>query len=104
MGDLIQDAMLWMEMLAAAIIDPQVRPPSSFPELNTLERELITYTLDEINGYFTLKKLHEAFKNRISYRVLARLAQYWEDIGLLTEPPRRITVALRALANMQAGE
>ena len=104
MGQLIEDAILWMEMLSAAIIDPQVRPPASFPELNTLEHELIAYALDELNGYFTLSKLRQAFKDRISYRVLSRLAQYWEDIGLLTESPRRVTVALRALADMQAGE
>jgi hypothetical protein len=101
MGRLIQDAILWMEMLSAAIIDPQVRPPSSFPELNALEREIIAYTIDELNGYFKLGKLHAAFGERVSRRVLSRLGQYWEDIGLLTESPRRVTVALRALANME---
>lgn len=100
MGRLIQDAIHWMEMLSAAIIDPQVRPPSSFPELNALEREIIAYAIAELNGYFTLGKLHAAFGERISQRLLSRLGQYWEDIGLLTESPRRITVALRALANM----
>ena len=101
MGRLINDAILWMEMLSAAIIDPQVRPPSSFPELNGLERELVAYAIDELNGYFTLSKLYAAFSERISRRVLSRLGQYWEDIGLLTESPRRVTVALRALANME---
>lgn len=100
MGHLIDDAILWMEMLSAAIIDPRVRPPSSFPELNALERELIAYALDELNGYFTLSKLRQTFKDAISYRRLSRLAQRWEDIGLLTEPPRRVTVALRALTNL----
>ena len=28
---------------------------------------------------------------------ITRLAQKWEDIGLLTDRPRRITIALRAL-------
>lgn len=102
MGRLIQDAILWMEMLSAAVIDPQVRPPSSFPELNDLERELIAYAIDKLNGYFTLSKLRRAFPDRISQKVLSRLAQYWEDIGLLTESPRRVTVALRALAAMEA--
>jgi len=100
MGRLIQDAILWMEMLSAAIIDPQVRPPSSFPELNALEREIIAYAIAELNGYFTLGKLYAAFGERVSQRVLSRLGQYWEDLGLLTESPRRVTVALRALANM----
>jgi hypothetical protein len=102
MGRLINDASLWMEMLSAAVIDPQVRPPSSFPELNALERELIAYAIEELNGYFKLGKLHAAFNGRISRSVLARLGQYWEDIGLLTESPRRVTVALRALANMRS--
>ncbi|MFN2283986.1 MAG: hypothetical protein ACK2UQ_06165 [Anaerolineae bacterium] len=101
MGHLIEDAILWMEMLSAAIIDPQVRPPSSFPELNGLERELVAYAIDELNGYFTLSKLYAAFSEHISRRVLSRLGQYWEDIGLLTESPRRVTVALRALADME---
>ena len=101
MGRLIEDAIHWMEMLSAAIIDPQVRPPSSFPELNKLEREIIAYAIEELNGYFTLGKLYEAYGERISRRLLSRLAQYWEDIGLLTEPPRRVTVALRALAQME---
>jgi hypothetical protein len=101
MGHLIEDAILWMEMLSAAVIDPQVHPPSSFPELSGLEREIVAYAIEELNGYFTLGKLHTAFSERISRRVLSRLGQYWEDIGLLTESPRRITVALRALAQMK---
>jgi hypothetical protein len=103
MGRLVNDAILWLEMLAAAIIDPQVRPPASFPELNALEREIIAYAIDELNGYFTLGKLHKVFGDRISRHSLSRLAQLWEDTGLLTESPRRITVALRALASMEAG-
>ncbi|HQK15539.1 MAG TPA: hypothetical protein PLJ78_16530 [Anaerolineae bacterium] len=102
MGHLIDDAVLWMEMLSAAVIDPQVRPPSSFPELNALEREIVTYAVNELNGYFKLGELYTAFKERISRRVLSRLAQHWEDLGLLTESPRRVTVALRALANTKS--
>ncbi len=98
MGKLINDAILWMQMLLAAIIDPQILPPSTFPNLNPLERELVTYATDNLQGYFTLSKLYPIFRERISRRKLSRLAQYWEDIGLLTENPRRITVALRALA------
>ena len=98
MGKLINDAILWMRMLLAVIIDPQIRPPSAFPTLNPLERELVAHSLDKLQGHFTLSKLHEAFNDRISRRSLSRLAQYWEDIGLLTERPRRVTVALRALA------
>jgi hypothetical protein len=34
MGYLIDDATLWLEMLRASIIDPQIRPPAAFPDLS----------------------------------------------------------------------
>ena len=98
MGKLISDAVMWLEMLLAAVIDPQVHPPSAFPTLNSVERELVAYAVDVLQGYFTLSKLRKAFAGRLSARTLTRLAHYWEAIGLLTEKPRRVTVALRALA------
>lgn len=99
MGDLIEDASLWMEALLGAVLDPQIRTPSSFPALTSLQRDLVTYALDELEGSFVIKALHTAFEDRISYRALARLARSWEDAGLLTEHPRRVTIALRALVD-----
>ena len=101
MGYLIEDAARWLEMLQAALIAPQILPPASFPELNPLERALVAYARDELNGYFRLNKLAPAFKERISRRGLSRLAQRWEDVGLLTERPRRVTIALRVLVNQE---
>ena len=101
MGHLVEDAVRWMQTLLAVVIDPQVRPPASFPELNALERAMVSFALQEQNGYFSLAALHKAFGDRISRHVLSRLAQYWGDLGLLTERPRRVTVALRALAAQQ---
>lgn len=99
MGYLIEDAVLWMSTLIAAILDPQVHPPAAFPALTALERELVAYALEELNGHFQLKALHNAFKGRISYRALGNLAALWETTGLLTENPRRVTVALRVLVD-----
>jgi hypothetical protein len=101
MGHLIQDMILWMKMLIASVIDPQVRPPATFPDLNPLERELVNHAIEELNGHFTISKLYKAFKGRISRRSISRLAQYWEDLDLLTEHPRRVTVALRALVDAE---
>ncbi len=101
MGHLIEDVVLWLEMLRAVILDPQVRPPAAFPDLSPLERELVAHAALQLDGVFLLKALYETFGERISRRRLSELAQAWEELGLLTdEHPRRITVALRSLAGV----
>lgn len=97
MGDLINDAIQWMEMLKASVLAPQVTPPAAFPHLNKLERAIIRHTIDELDGRFHLGKLYDAFGERISRRRLSNLAQDWESLGLLTSHPRRVTYALQAL-------
>ncbi len=97
MGQLIADAAQWLQMLQAAIIAPHVAPPSSFPYLGPLERELVRYALQEMGGRFSLVRLHKAFGDRISRRRLSQIAQEWEALGLLTSRPRRVTYALAAL-------
>ncbi|MEA3310139.1 MAG: hypothetical protein U9Q70_11605 [Chloroflexota bacterium] len=102
MGDLINDAVLWLEMLGASIIDPQVRPPAAFPDLGVLERALVKHAAFQLDGAFHLGELHAAFPERISRRGLSELAQRWEELGLLTdERPRRVTVALRVLSGVE---
>jgi hypothetical protein len=101
MGYLIDDAVLWLEMLRASIIDPQIRPPAAFPDLSPVEREIIQYAANELDGQFKIQALYQAFQGKISRRRLSQLAQSWEQLGLLTERPRRITVALRALAGLE---
>ena len=102
MGDLINDAVHWLELLGAAIIDPQIRPPAAFPDLGVLERELVEYAAFKLDGAFHLENLYTVFAERISRRSLSELAQSWEELGLLTgERPRRITVALRALTDIE---
>jgi hypothetical protein len=98
MGHLIDDASQWMEVLLATALDPQVSPPSSFPSLTALERRMVAYAIEELQSRFTLTALHAAFGDVISYGALAGLARAWEAAGLLTGNPRRVTVALRALA------
>jgi hypothetical protein len=97
MGHLIAEAAQWLQMLQAASIAPQVSPPASFPYLSPLERELVQYALEHLEGRFDLARLRAAFRDRISMRRLQRLAQEWESLGLLTPRPRRVTYALRAL-------
>jgi len=98
MGHLIEDAVLWISMLHAIAISPQISPPASFPALSPLERRLVHYALDELGGSFNIKELREAFGDEISHAQLRRLAQTWEIRELLTARPRRVTYALQLLA------
>ncbi|MCX8068210.1 MAG: hypothetical protein RMK65_00670 [Anaerolineae bacterium] len=102
MGHLIVEAAQWLQTLQAAAISPQINPPASFPYLSPLEREIVRYVLEELDGRFNLVHLRRAFNGRISPRRLQQLAREWESLGLLTPPPRRVTYALRAL--MESGE
>lgn len=99
MGHMVDDMVLWMEALLAAVLDPQIRPPSAFPAPTQLECDMVKYAIQTINGYFKISALYDRFSEQISRRGISRLAQRWEDIGLLTDRPRRITIALRALVN-----
>ena len=99
MGHMVDDITLWMETLLASVLDPQIRPPSAFPAPTPLECDMVEYAIRTLNGHFTIKALNKEFGDRISYRGISRLAQRWEDIGLLTDRPRRVTIALRALVN-----
>ncbi|HEC36549.1 MAG TPA: hypothetical protein ENI39_08450 [Anaerolineae bacterium] len=97
MGHLITEAVQWLQMLHAAVIDPHVAPPASFPYLSPLERDLVRHVLETLDGRFDLSRLHAVFGDRISRRRLSLLARKWESMGLLTPRPRRVTYALHAL-------
>ena len=101
MKDLIADAEHWLGMLHAIAISPQISPPAAFPALNKLERRMVKYAVDELDGRFVIKHLHEAFSDEISRSRLSSLAQAWEAGELLTAHPRRVTYALRLLAEDQ---
>jgi hypothetical protein len=98
MGHLIEDMVHWLGMLHTIAISPQISPPASFPALSALERRLVRHAVAELDGHFTLKHLHAAFKGEISRSRLGALARAWETNGLLTQRPRRVTYALRLLA------
>ncbi|MBN1486539.1 MAG: hypothetical protein JW981_02780 [Anaerolineae bacterium] len=101
MGYLIEDVVLWMEMLRAAVLDPNVRPPATIPDISILERELVSYVVQDLDGYFRIKDLHDHFKDRVSRQRISTLAQKWEALGLLTKQPRRVTIALRSLVELE---
>ena len=98
MGRLIEEAVHWLGMLHAVAISPQISPPAAFPALSPLERRLVRHALDELGGHFNVRALHEVFGDEVSRARLRRLAQAWEAKELLTERPRRVTYALRLLA------
>ena len=101
MGRLIEDVVHWFNLLYAVAISPQISTPAALPALSPLERKLVWYALEELGGRFTVKELHQAFKDQISLSRLRRLAQAWETRELLTERPRRVTYALRVLAESE---
>jgi hypothetical protein len=98
MGHLIEDAVHWLGMLHTIAISPHINPPAAFPALSRLERRLVRYAVDDLEGFFTVKALHEAFGEEISRARIGALAQAWEASELLTRKPRRVTYALRLLA------
>jgi len=98
MGRLVEEAVHWLSALHAIAISPQISPPAAFPALSPLERRLVRYALDELGGTFNVQELHQAFGEEISRARLRRLAQAWEARELLTARPRRVTYALRLLA------
>jgi hypothetical protein len=102
MGHLIEDAVRWLGMLHAIAISPRVNPPASFPAVSPLERKLVRYAMDELEGHFTIKDLHRAFGGEISRARLSALARAWEAGELLTKRPRRVTYALRVLVEDEA--
>ena len=103
MGHLIAEAIHWIGMLHAVAVSPQVNPPASFPALSPLERRMVRYALDELEGCFTIKYLYQAFRGDISKGRLSALAKVWEGAALLTQPPRRVTYALQVLAQEEQG-
>lgn len=75
------------------------------PALSDLERELVKYALENLEGAFIIGKLYRAFKGRISLRRLTKLGQEWERRGWLTPPTsavdsRKATPELVRLAQL----
>jgi len=98
MGYMIEDMVHWLGMLHAIAISPQISTPAALPALSPLERRLVHHAVNELEGQFTITALHKAFRDEISRSRLSALAQAWELGELLTKRPRRVTYALRVLA------
>jgi len=56
--------------------------------LGEVERDLVKFSLENLDGAFIVGRLYETFKGRISKYALADLARTWERRGWLTEPQR----------------
>jgi hypothetical protein len=64
--------------------------------LSDLERALVLYAVEHLDGAFKINALYSSFKGRISKRRLTALGKRWQTRGWLTEPahatdPRRVT-------------
>ena len=72
--------------------------------LNELERSLVTYALEQMDGRFVVNKLAAAFAGQgVTSHQVKILSQNWEHRGWLTSPQhatdaRRVTPELRSLA------
>jgi len=71
---------------AAQAIVGQVSGPSA-EVLSPVERDLVRYAVEHLDGAFTVGKLYQAVDG-ISKYALTRLARAWEHRGWLTEPAR----------------
>jgi hypothetical protein len=79
------------------------------PRLGPIERELVVYAREGLNGAFPIGRLYEHFKGQISHRQLVKLGRRWENNGWLTPPAsvveaRQVSdelweIAMRSLAS-----
>jgi hypothetical protein len=75
--------------------------------LTPVERALVRYACEELEGAFPIGRLYEQFKGRISYRQLSKLGRRWEHNGWLSPPAsvveaRQVSKDLRELATWAA--
>jgi len=85
---------------AQAIVGRVTAPDAEV--LEPIERDLVRYALEELDGAFTINRMYERFTDRISKRQLTALGQRWERRGWLTSPadavsPRYVTDELSTL-------
>jgi DNA segregation ATPase FtsK/SpoIIIE-like protein len=73
------------------------------PALQPVERAMVIYAQETLDGAFPIQRIYEKFKGQISHRQLVKLGQRWEHNGWLSPPqsvvdPRRITEELWRIA------
>ena len=54
------------------------------PTLLPIERAMVLYAHEELDGAFPIKRIYEQFKGQISHRQLVKLGQRWEHNGWLS--------------------
>ncbi len=79
------------------------------PHLSDLEREMVLYALNHLDGYFKLRELGAQFKGRLTLPALRDLAGQWEKRGWLLPPAsvtssRQIARVLHDLVGWVSGE
>lgn len=79
--------------------------PGSAAALSEIERDLVRYAVEHLDGAFTIGRLAEMFQGQISKRQLTKLAQVWEQRGWLTQQvdaasPRRVTEELARITGV----
>jgi hypothetical protein len=70
------------------------------PGLSPLERKLVAYALQELDGKFPIGRIYKRFKGQISHRQLVKLGQRWEHRGWLT-PPASVVDARRVTDELE---
>ena len=65
------------------------------PDLSDFQARLVRYALEELDGAFVLKDLHQAFKDENSKRRLSLLARAWEEKEWLSPAPRKVLAPLQ---------
>jgi hypothetical protein len=71
--------------------------------LTDLQRQMVQYAVQELDGAFPVGKLYERFKDQLSHRQVRKLAARWEREALLLpaaseNEPRRVTEELCRMA------
>jgi len=103
----------WRKVQTAFIPDDQqgewINVEHIAPILSEVERDLVKFSLENLEGAFKIGALYEAHKGQISKRRLTKLAKTWEGRGWLTSPAhatdaRKVTAELLDIAGTHARE
>ena len=97
---LLKEMKDWLWMLGS-------RPLATLSEieeadLSDFQARLVQYALEELDGAFVLKDLHQAFKEEISKRRLSTLARAWEEKEWLSPVPRKVLSPLHRAVGWRA--
>lgn len=97
---LLSEMSRWLWMLGA-------KPLATLSEieqadLSDFQARLVRYALEELDGAFVIKDLHQAFREEISKRRLSALARAWEEKEWLSPAPRKVLAPLQRAVGWRA--